>query len=127
MARGSALHNLALYTIRTRSITVLDNVHPSLANRLTPYRISPTSLGITTKSIKHIDTVRAYLFDSSHYFVEVDIVLPADMPLQEARDIGESLQPAGEAGAAHRPEHARSAAAAAASKAERWAVGAGER
>ncbi|KAL8232011.1 hypothetical protein R6Q57_001789 [Mikania cordata] len=43
------------------------------------------------KAIRHIDTVRAYTF-GSHYFVEVDIVLPSDMPLQTARDIGESLQ-----------------------------------
>ncbi|CAH9065395.1 unnamed protein product [Cuscuta europaea] len=43
------------------------------------------------KSIRHIDTVKAYTF-SSNYFVEVDIVLPADMPLKEAHDIGESLQ-----------------------------------
>ena len=43
------------------------------------------------KDIRHIDTVRAYTF-GSHYFVEVDIVLPSDMPLQEAHDIGEALQ-----------------------------------
>ncbi|KAF2321285.1 hypothetical protein GH714_038498 [Hevea brasiliensis] len=43
------------------------------------------------KAVRHIDTVRAYTF-GSHYFVEVDIVLPASMPLQEAHDIGESLQ-----------------------------------
>ncbi|KAG2403855.1 Metal tolerance protein [Vigna angularis] len=42
-------------------------------------------------AVRHIDTVRAYTF-GSHYFVEVDIVLPADMQLQEAHDIGESLQ-----------------------------------
>ncbi|CAA7040586.1 unnamed protein product [Microthlaspi erraticum] len=35
--------------------------------------------------------IRAYTF-GSHYFVEVDIVLRADMPLQVAHDIGESLQ-----------------------------------
>ncbi|KAE8717990.1 Metal tolerance protein 11 [Hibiscus syriacus] len=43
------------------------------------------------KAIRHIDTVRAYTF-GSHYFVEVDIVLPVNMALQEAHDIGESLQ-----------------------------------
>ncbi|KAA8549776.1 hypothetical protein F0562_001206 [Nyssa sinensis] len=43
------------------------------------------------KAIRHIDTVRAYTF-GSHYFVEVDIILPADMPLQAADDIGESVQ-----------------------------------
>ena len=41
--------------------------------------------------IKFVDTVRAYHF-GVHYLVEVDIVLPEDMPLQESHDIGESLQ-----------------------------------
>lgn len=43
------------------------------------------------EEIQHIDTVRAYTF-GSHYFVEVDIVLPANMPLNQAHDIGETLQ-----------------------------------
>ena len=34
--------------------------------------------------------MRSYTF-GSHYFVEVDIVLPSDMPLQKAHDIGEAL------------------------------------
>jgi len=38
-----------------------------------------------------VDTVRAYHF-GVNYLVEVDIVLPADMPLRESHDIGESLQ-----------------------------------
>ncbi|KAH0882526.1 hypothetical protein HID58_058622, partial [Brassica napus] len=72
------------------------------------------------KAIRHIDTVRAYTF-GSHYFVEVDIVLPADMPLQVAHDIGESLQEKLELlqeierafvhldyEYTHKPEHARS-------------------
>jgi hypothetical protein len=35
--------------------------------------------------------VRAYTF-GPRMFAEVDVVLPADMPLREAHDIGESLQ-----------------------------------
>ena len=35
--------------------------------------------------------MRAYTF-GSHYFVEVDIVLASDMPLQKAHDIGVALQ-----------------------------------
>ena len=35
--------------------------------------------------------MRSYTF-GSHYFVEVDIVLPSDMPLQKAHDIGEAIQ-----------------------------------
>ena len=38
-----------------------------------------------------IDTVRAYTF-GPNYFVEVDVVLPEEMPLRRAHDIGESLQ-----------------------------------
>jgi divalent metal cation (Fe/Co/Zn/Cd) transporter len=38
-----------------------------------------------------IDTVRAYHY-GYNYLVELDIVLPRDMPLHEAHDIGESLQ-----------------------------------
>ncbi|XP_005104731.2 metal tolerance protein 9 [Aplysia californica] len=41
--------------------------------------------------IRHIDTVRAFHF-GNNFLVEVDIVLPADMRLEEAHDIGESLQ-----------------------------------
>ena len=38
-----------------------------------------------------IDTVRAYTF-GPNFFVEVDVVLPEEMPLRHAHDIGESLQ-----------------------------------
>ena len=38
-----------------------------------------------------IDTVRAYTF-GPNFFVEVDVVLPEEMPLRRAHDIGESLQ-----------------------------------
>ena len=41
--------------------------------------------------ILEIDTVRAYHF-GVNVLVEMDIVLPKDMSLQEAHDIGESLQ-----------------------------------
>lgn len=39
-----------------------------------------------------IDTVRAFSFGSSSFIAEVDIVLPPDMALREAHEIGESLQ-----------------------------------
>lgn len=87
------LLQLALYTIRTWSMTVLENVNSLVGRSATPeYLQKLTYLSWNHhKAIRHIDTVRAYTF-GSHYFVEVDIVLPADMPLQEAHDIGESLQ-----------------------------------
>lgn len=45
-----------------------------------------------TRMAEHGHTqVRAYTF-GPRMFAEVDVVLPADMPLREAHDIGESLQ-----------------------------------
>uniref|UniRef100_A0A7N0UCU2 Cation efflux protein cytoplasmic domain-containing protein n=2 Tax=Kalanchoe fedtschenkoi TaxID=63787 RepID=A0A7N0UCU2_KALFE len=84
---------LALYTIRTWSLTVLENVNSLVGRSAAPEYLQKLTYLCWNhhKAIKHIDTVRAYTF-GSHYFVEVDIVLPADMPLQEAHDIGESLQ-----------------------------------
>ena len=43
------------------------------------------------KEIKYIDTVRAFHF-GTNFLVEVDIVLPEDMSLKQAHDIGEELQ-----------------------------------
>ena len=43
------------------------------------------------KEIKYIDTVRAFHF-GTNFLVELDIVLPEDMNLKDAHDIGESLQ-----------------------------------
>ena len=84
---------LALYTIRTWSLTVLENVNSLVGRSASPEYLQKLTYLCWNhhKAIKHIDTVRAYTF-GSHYFVEVDIVLPSDMPLQEAHDIGEALQ-----------------------------------
>lgn len=84
---------LALYTIRTWSMTVLENVHSLVGKSAAPEYLQKLTYLCWNhhKAIRHIDTVRAYTF-GSHYFVEVDIVLPSAMPLQEAHDIGESLQ-----------------------------------
>ncbi|CAH9103791.1 unnamed protein product [Cuscuta epithymum] len=84
---------LACYTIKTWSSTVLENVNSLVGKSATPEFLKKLTYLCWNhhKAIRHIDTVRAYTF-GSHYFVEVDIVLPADMPLQEAHDIGESLQ-----------------------------------
>ncbi|KAK2637539.1 hypothetical protein Ddye_032331 [Dipteronia dyeriana] len=84
---------LALYTIRTWSMTVLENVNSLVGRTATPDFLQKLTYLCWNhhKAVRHIDTVRAYTF-GSHYFVEVDIVLPANMALQEAHDIGESLQ-----------------------------------
>ncbi|CAN1257638.1 Metal tolerance protein 5 [Linum perenne] len=68
---------LALYTIRTWSMTVLENVHSLVGKSATPDYLQK----LTYLSWNHHKAIR-----------HVDIVLPADMPLQEAHDIGESLQ-----------------------------------
>ncbi|RWR86023.1 metal tolerance protein 5-like protein [Cinnamomum micranthum f. kanehirae] len=84
---------LALYTIRTWSATVLENVNSLVGRSAAPEYLQKLTYLCWNhhKTIRHIDTVRAYTF-GSHYFVEVDIVLPSNMPLREAHDIGESLQ-----------------------------------
>uniref|UniRef100_A0A0E0DSJ0 Uncharacterized protein n=1 Tax=Oryza meridionalis TaxID=40149 RepID=A0A0E0DSJ0_9ORYZ len=84
---------LAIYTIRTWSMTVLENVHSLVGQSASPVYLQKLTYLCWNhhKAVRHIDTVRAYTF-GSHYFVEVDIVLPCDMPLQEAHDIGEALQ-----------------------------------
>ncbi|KAK1285527.1 Metal tolerance protein 5 [Acorus calamus] len=113
---------LALYTIRTWSMTVLENVNSLVGRTAAPEYLQKLTYLCWNhhKAIRHIDTVRAYTF-GSHYFVEVDIVLPSEMPLREAHDIGESLQEKLECMPdierafvhldyefTHRPEHAQS-------------------
>ncbi|KAL7586416.1 metal tolerance protein 11 [Lactuca sativa] len=84
---------LAMYTIRTWSVTVVENVNSLVGKSAAPEYLQKLTYLCWNhhKAIRHIDTVRAYTF-GSHYFVEVDIVLPFDMPLQTAHDIGEALQ-----------------------------------
>ncbi|XP_024379643.1 metal tolerance protein 11 isoform X2 [Physcomitrium patens] len=111
---------LALYTMRTWSLTVLENVTALVSRSASPDFLRKVTYLCWNhhKEIRQIDTVRAYTF-GSHYFAEVDIVLAADMPLRQAHDIGESLQDKLESlpeierafvhldyEVTHRPEHA---------------------
>ncbi|XXG74459.1 hypothetical protein AAC387_Pa07g3172 [Persea americana] len=84
---------IALYTISTWARTVLENVWSLIGKTAPPDYLSKMTYLIWNhhQEIKHIDTVRAYTF-GSNYFIEVDIVLPADMPLSQAHNIGETLQ-----------------------------------
>ncbi|KAJ3694415.1 hypothetical protein LUZ60_009895 [Juncus effusus] len=84
---------IALYTIMTWAKTVLENVSTLIGKTAPSEYLTKLTYLIWNHhpKIKHIDTVRAYTF-GTHYFVEVDIVLPSDMKLSEAHDIGESLQ-----------------------------------
>ncbi|KAF3792469.1 Metal tolerance protein 10 [Nymphaea thermarum] len=84
---------IALYTMSTWAKTVLENVWSLVGKTAPPEYLQTLTYLIWNHhvEIRHIDTVRAYTF-GSHYFVEVDIVLPGDMPLRKAHDIGEELQ-----------------------------------
>lgn len=114
------LWQLAIYTIRTWSMAVVENVNSLVSKTASPDYLQKLTYLCWNhhKEIRQIDTVRAYTF-GAHYFAEVDIVLPGDMPLQVAHDIGESLQNKLESlpdierafvhldyEVSHRPEHA---------------------
>ncbi|KAJ8763033.1 hypothetical protein K2173_023238 [Erythroxylum novogranatense] len=84
---------IALYTINTWARTVLENVWSLIGRTAPPEFLAKLTYLIWNhhEEIEHIDTVRAYTF-GSNYFVEVDIVLPEDMSLRKAHNIGETLQ-----------------------------------
>ncbi|KAK4787127.1 hypothetical protein SAY86_010960 [Trapa natans] len=84
---------IAVYTISTWARTVIDNVWLLIGRTAPPEFIAKLTYLTWNhhQEIRHIDTVRAYTF-GSHYFVEVDIVLPEDMLLNQAHNIGEALQ-----------------------------------
>ncbi|KAL8461849.1 hypothetical protein ACS0TY_033078 [Phlomoides rotata] len=84
---------IAVYTITTWAKTVIENVWSLIGRTAPPDFLAKLTYLIWNhdREIKHIDTVRAYTF-GCHYFVEVDIVLPEDMMLSQAHNIGEMLQ-----------------------------------
>ncbi|KAG8382746.1 hypothetical protein BUALT_Bualt05G0109300 [Buddleja alternifolia] len=84
---------IAIYTINTWAKTVVENVWSLIGRTAPPDFLAKLTYLIWNhhKQIQHIDTVRAYTF-GSHYFVEVDIVLPEHMLLSQAHNIGETLQ-----------------------------------
>ncbi|KAG2396899.1 Metal tolerance protein [Vigna angularis] len=84
---------IAVYTISTWAKTVIENVWSLIGRTAPPDFLAKLTYLIWNhhEEVKHIDTVRAYTF-GAHYFVEVDIVLPEDMPLSQAHNIGETLQ-----------------------------------
>ncbi|KAH6768722.1 Cation efflux family protein [Perilla frutescens var. frutescens] len=84
---------IAIYTINTWTRTVFENVWSLIGRTAPPDFLAKLTYLIWNhhQQIQHIDTVRAYTF-GSHYFVEVDIVLPQDMMLSQAHNIGEQLQ-----------------------------------
>lgn len=73
--------------------TVMENVWSLIGRTAPPEYLAKLTYLIWNfhQDIKNIDTIRAYNF-GSQYFVEVDIVLPEDMSLMQAHNIGETLQ-----------------------------------
>lgn len=84
---------IAIYTVGNWAKTVLENVRSLIGRTAPPEYLAKLTYLIWNhhKEIEHIDTVRAYTFGCD-YFVEVDIVLPEDMSLGQAHNIGETLQ-----------------------------------
>jgi len=84
---------IALIILRSWMATAWENTQlllgqsapPAILNRIT--YLSATH----DPRILQIDTVKAYYLGSMLY-VEVDIVLPENMPLRDSHDIGEELQ-----------------------------------
>lgn len=87
------MFQIALYTMSTWAKTVMENVWSLIGRTAPPEFLAKLTYLIWNhhERIKHIDTVRAYNF-GTQYFVEVDIVLPEDMFLNQAHNIGETLQ-----------------------------------
>lgn len=84
---------IALYTMSNWGKTVVDNVRSLIGRTAPPEFLAKLTYLIWNHhmEIKHIETVRAYTF-GCQYFVEVHIVLPQDMSLDQAHDIGETLE-----------------------------------
>ena len=84
---------IALYTMGNWANTVMDNVWALIGRTAPPEYLARLTYLIWNhhEEIRHIETVRAYTF-GSHYFVEVHIVLPEDMSLEQAHNIGQTLE-----------------------------------
>ena len=85
---------ILLYTMNTWKKTFFENLSALIGRTAPPEFLAKLTYLIWNhhEDIKHNDTVRAYTFSSDQYFVEVDIVLPQDMVLSKAHDIGKTLK-----------------------------------
>ncbi|XWS10576.1 hypothetical protein CRYUN_Cryun38cG0008100 [Craigia yunnanensis] len=84
---------IAVYTMGNWANTVMDNVWALIGRTAPPEYLARLTYLIWNhhEEIRHIETVRAYT-SGSHYFVEVHIVLPEDMSLGQAHNIGQALE-----------------------------------
>jgi cation diffusion facilitator family transporter len=87
---------VSLYILHTWVQTARENVAVLMGQSAPPdvlRKLTYQSLVHCEDQVLVLDTVRAFHFGGSDVFqVEVDIVLPEDMPLKKAHDIGEELQ-----------------------------------
>lgn len=82
-----------MYTMGNWANTAMDNVWSLIGRTAPPEYLAKLTYLIWNhhEEIKQIETVRAYTF-GCNYFVEVHVVLPGDMSLSQAHDIGETLE-----------------------------------
>ncbi|KAJ3078747.1 hypothetical protein HK102_004268 [Quaeritorhiza haematococci] len=84
---------IALLILRSWTSTAYEQIQLIVGKSAEPSFLQKvTYIALTHDSrIHQVDTCRAY-HSGNNYFVEVDIVLPPEMPLKEAHDVGEALQ-----------------------------------
>ncbi|KAI9357314.1 cation efflux family-domain-containing protein [Zopfochytrium polystomum] len=84
---------IAAWILRSWSATAFEHIQMVIGKGADPAFLSRLTYIAMTHSPKilQVDTCRAYS-SGAGYFVEVDVVLPPEMPLCEAHDVGEALQ-----------------------------------
>ena len=85
---------ILLYTMNAWKKTFFESLFALIGRTAPPEFLEKLEVLIRNhhEDIKNIDTLIAYTFSSDLYFVEVEIVLPQDMVLSKAHDIGETLK-----------------------------------
>ncbi|KAI8579099.1 hypothetical protein K450DRAFT_243850 [Umbelopsis ramanniana AG] len=83
---------IALIIMRSWISTLIENIQLIVGKSAdVAFLQRATYIALTHPGVTAVDTCRAY-YAGNNLFVEVDIVLPPEMPLRETHDIGEALQ-----------------------------------
>ncbi|KAH8550140.1 cation efflux family-domain-containing protein [Umbelopsis sp. PMI_123] len=83
---------IALIIMRSWISTLIENIQLIVGKSAdVAFLQRATYIALTHPGVTAVDTCRAY-HAGNNLFVEVDIVLPPEMPLRETHDIGEALQ-----------------------------------
>ncbi|KAI9288007.1 cation efflux family-domain-containing protein [Umbelopsis sp. AD052] len=83
---------IALIIMRSWIATLIENIQLIVGKSAdVAFLQRATYIALTHPGVTAVDTCRAY-YAGNNLFVEVDIVLPPEMPLRETHDIGEALQ-----------------------------------